>query len=168
MHWLAGLGHPVLGVEVSQVAVDAFYKEQGITPEVIRKARFNDYRSDQVQILCGDYFDLAAEDLTKVRGVYDRASLIAFPKALRKDYVTHLRAILNPGVPILLIALEYPSGEMVGPPFRVDAMEVHTLFEPFYSVECLHRESVLDENPHFRERGLSRLIESVYHLSDRA
>ena len=168
MHWLAELGHPVLGVEVSPIAVDAFYEEQHITPKVIRKGHFNDYRSDQVQILCGDYFDLTAEDLMTVRGVFDRASLIAFPEALRRDYVNHLCAILNPGSPILLITLEYPPEEMVGPPFSVDAVEVHALFEPLYAVECLHRESVLDQNPHFQARGLSRLIESAYRLNYRA
>ena len=72
--------------------------------------------------------------------------------------------ILPPDTPILLITLEYPAHEMIGPPFPVIGEEIKALFPPGTVIELLHRQEVLEHNPKFRARGLSQLRESVFLL----
>ena len=164
MCWLAERGFPVLGVEISRLAVEAFYREQGATAQVRQGKPFDEFRSGIVRILCGDFYDLSAKQLEGVRGVYDRASLVALPPSRHASYVKHLSSLLTPGTVILLVTLHYPTQEMQGPPFPVSHAEVQTLFEPYYKVEQLHSQSVLEENPRFQARGLSQLTESVYRM----
>jgi len=164
MNWLVAQGHPVLGVEVSPIAVEDFFRDLGVTPSVTRETPFSVYQAAEVRIMCGDFFDLTTQHLQGVGGVYDRASLVALPASMRRDYVEHLLEIMDSKVPIMLVTLDYPIQEMDGPPFSVSDAEVRNLFELRYSVEKLYTASVLDESPRFRQRGLTRLDESIYRL----
>jgi thiopurine S-methyltransferase len=53
---------------------------------------------------------------------------------------------------------------MQGPPFAVEDAEVRRLFAGAYRIEILSGKDALAENPRFRERGLTRLVETVYRL----
>ena len=77
MLWLAGRGHRVLGVEISEVAAVAFCDENGLSPQVTDEPPFRRYAMDEIEILVGDFFDLIPAHLADVGAVYDRASLIA-------------------------------------------------------------------------------------------
>lgn len=164
LHWLAAQGHRVLGVEISSLAVETFFRECRQQPEVGTDEMFACHRSGAIEILCGDFFDLKARQLARVGAVYDRASLIALPPEKRRQYAAHLLDIL-PRVPVLLITLEYPPGEMDGPPFSVGETEVESLFGARFQVQRLTQQSKLQENENMRERGLSSLYESVYRLT---
>ncbi len=164
MLWLAAR-HPVLGVELSPIAVQAFFAEAGLVPERREEGAFTVYETQGLRLWCGDFFDLRREQLATVRAVYDRASLIALPPELRQHFVSHLHALLPAGVVMLLVTMEYEQAEMQGPPFCVEEAEVHTLFEPAWSVQRVHVVDVLADEPKFRERGLSRLSEKVFHLT---
>src|SRR5690606_13548958 len=48
--WLAGQGLQVLGVELSERAVEAFFAEQGLQPTVTRQAAFRIYRCGSLEI----------------------------------------------------------------------------------------------------------------------
>jgi thiopurine S-methyltransferase len=162
--WLAGEGHSVTGVEISPVAVRAFFEENGLSAKVSRNGAFQRWRADEIEILLGDFFHLTPGDLEAVGAVYDRASLIALPPPMRRHYAEHLAALFTPGVRDLLITLEYPQHEMQGPPFSVSEDEVRLLFEPAFAVDPLDTLNVLAETPRYRDRGLSRLTERVYAL----
>ncbi len=162
--WLAGQGHQVLGVEISPVAVSAFFEENNLVASAQKDARFVRYQSSDISLLLGDFFDLNATDLDGISAVYDRASLIALPPTMRTSYAQHMAAVLAPGVSVLLIALDYPPQEMDGPPFAVSAAEVEALFTAHFTIELLAAQDILAENPRFQARGLSRLLERVYHL----
>jgi len=166
--WLAGQGLQVLGVELSPIAVEAFFGENGLTPEVSEEPPFRRYRVDEVTVLCGDYFDLAAEHLEGVTAVFDRASLIALPPHMRPRYAAHLQTLLTPESRILLVTLDYDQSEMAGPPFSVSEQEVRDLLGRRFEIRRLAELDVWAENPRFRERGLSRLLEQVYGLHPRA
>ncbi len=166
--WLRAQGHGVLGVEVSPVAVSQFFAENGLQASVIEQPPFERWESDGLAVLRGDFFALRPAHLDQVRGVYDRASLIALPPAMRPDYAAHLRAILPPQAQTLLVTLEYPQAEMRGPPFSVDEQELCHLYAGHYEVSMLYAREVLAENARFAARGLSRLSEKVYRLSPRA
>jgi thiopurine S-methyltransferase len=163
--WLRARSHAVLGVELSPIAVRDFFAENALTPQVTHQGAFERYTADGLTVLCGDFFDLTAQDLQAVAGVYDRASLIAMPPALRPRYAAQLAAILPAPARVLLVTMEYPQTEMTGPPFSVSEDEVRRLYEPRYRVTRLFTKDILNDNARFRERGLSALSEQVYLLA---
>jgi thiopurine S-methyltransferase len=163
--WLRQQGHPVLGVELSAIAAQAFFEENGYTPHHAASEKFACYEADSIRILCGDFFDLRKNDLAKVGAVYDRASLVALPPDMRERYVRHIISILPPATQILLITFDYPQPEMPGPPFAVSPGEVETLYHPYAEIRQLAQLDVLVQNPRFQERGLSRLQENIFHLT---
>lgn len=165
MQWLHDQGHQVLGVELSAIATQAFFKENGYTPEHINKGKFDCYEANGIRISCGDFFDLSRNDLAKVSAVYDRASLIALPPEMRVRYVRHLVSILPPATQILLITVYYPQQEMQGPPFSVSSDEVEVHFRGYAEVRLLAQPDVLEQNPRFKQRGLSRLQENIFKVT---
>lgn len=165
MLWLREQGHSVLGVELSAIAVQAFFKENGDTPQRMANEKFERYATDGIRILCGDFFDLGKDDLAQVGAVYDRASLVALPPEMRERYARHLVSILPPGTPILLMTFDYPQAEMSGPPFAVSVNEVESLYREHAEIRLLTQLEVLAEYPRFQERGLSRLQENIFLLT---
>jgi len=105
--WLAAQGHPVLGVEISAIAVEAFFSDNALSPAVNDQGAFRRYAVDELEILRGDFFDLTPAQVSRVGAIYDRASLIALPPAMRPLYAEHLQALTKPGTQGLLITLEY-------------------------------------------------------------
>jgi thiopurine S-methyltransferase len=165
MFWLREQGHRVLGVELSAIAAQAFFNENGYTPQRVAGARFDSYTASGIRILCGDFFDLGKDDLANAGAVYDRASLIALPPEMRKRYVSHLTGILTRATQILLITFEYPQHEMQGPPFSVTSGEVEQLYREYAEVQLLESLDALAQNPRFLQRGLTRLRENVFKLT---
>jgi thiopurine S-methyltransferase len=162
--WLRAQGHEVMGVEISPVAVRDFFRENDLTPRVSRQGLFERWETDGLAILCGDFFDLGAGDLKNCSGVFDRASLIALPPEMRRDYAIHLRQITPPMARTLLVAMEYPQEQMQGPPFSVREEEVRELYDQAYDITRLYSLDILEENVRFQEKGLTSLIEKVYRL----
>jgi len=163
--WLRAQGHKVLGVEISPIACAAFFEENGLQPDIDRQGSFQHFEADGLSILCGDFFQLTAADLSQVDGAYDRASLVALPPAMRLDYVRHLDAILPAAIRVLLVTMEYPQVEMDGPPFSVHEDEVQSLFEGRFNTQLLFQLDILAENLRFQQKGLSALQENAYLLS---
>jgi len=81
--WLASNGYHVLGVELSEQAVDAFFREQNLTPRITWHGVFKVYQADLIEIWCGDFFALDAGALADCTALYDRAALIALPPLKR-------------------------------------------------------------------------------------
>jgi thiopurine S-methyltransferase len=76
LRWLAHQGHRVLGVELSETAIRDFFVEQQLEPEVSERGAFNVYRAASIEVWCGDFFALTAEDVADCVALYDRAALI--------------------------------------------------------------------------------------------
>lgn len=165
--WLADHGFSIIGVELSRLAVDAFFSENKLAVETHRQGKFTLLKARSIRLLCGDFFDMTPDLLDGICAVYDRASLIAFPTEQRRDYAQHLDALLPSQIRMLLITLDYPCAEMQGPPFAVDETGVRELYGNRFTVERLESRDVLETEPHFIEKGLTRLSESVYYLERR-
>lgn len=164
MLWLLTMGHQVVGVELSPLAVESFFFDNGLTPRERRQSDFLVSEVEGLQLFCGDFFALQAADLGEINAVYDRASLVALPTDMRIDYVSKLASLLPSGAEILLIAFDYPQDEMQGPPFSVQSEEVNRLFSSWCKVELLVSENILEQEFHFKERGLTRIAEQLYRL----
>jgi thiopurine S-methyltransferase len=164
MHWLAAQGYRVLGVELSPLAVAQFFQEAGVEP-VRTISRYGEhFTAGPIEIILGDAFGLDPALLADVSCVYDRAALIALPPDLRLHYRDTVYASLPAGCQGLLITLEYPQTEKAGPPFSLEAAEVETLFAAPWRHALLERRDILDQEPRFREEGLSALETAVYRL----
>ena len=164
MLWLLSQGYEVIGVELSPLAVQAFFAENELSAATSRQGKFSVNEADGLRIYCGDFFDLTADDLAGVSAVYDRASLVALPPEMRTAYAAHMQHLLIPGTKTLLVAFDYPQHEMQGPPFSVQKPEVQLLYSNGCDVELLYTEDILEREPGFRDKGLSRLQEQVYVL----
>jgi thiopurine S-methyltransferase len=164
MLWLLAQGYQVVGVELSPMAVEAFFAENDLHPTVRRQGNFLVHQIDGLEIFCGDFFELSTTDLGKIDVVYDRAALVALPPDMRFDYVTHLAVLLEPGSQILLVTFEYPQHEMPGPPFSVPGDEIEMMYRHWCTVDLLTSEDALQRELHFQERGLGSLNEQVYRL----
>lgn len=167
MVWLRDRGHAVWGVELSPLAVARFFEEHGLKPRRKMVRDMSLFSADGCNIYRGDFFRLRTKHFPALHAVYDRASLIALPPVMRQRYVRHLQGLVSSGTRALLISVDYPAHQMQGPPFAVDDQEVHTLFEAGFDIRSLSALNVLDANPRFRERGLTRIEERVYALTRR-
>jgi len=164
MIWLAQQGYRVLGVELSQLAVEQFFAENDLKPAVHETAQGRHYVAGDIEIICGDIFDLSAETLASCTGVFDRAALIALPPEMRARYVRHVFAGLAPDYRGLLITQDYPQEQMEGPPFSVGDEEVQAIFAGHSEAVILDRRDTLAKSPNFIERGLKQLDTVVYRL----
>lgn len=165
MLWLRAQGLEIVGVEISRLAVEAFFEENDLRASVTTQGAFRVYEAEGIRLYCGDFFDLTAADLAGVSAVYDRASLVALPPEMRPAYAEHLLGLLTPGTKTLLVAFDYPQHEMDGPPFSVQEPEVRMLYERACDIRLLHSEDILDREPRFRDKGVTRLQEKVYMLA---
>ena len=163
--WLASLGYRVLGVELSEQAVEAFFSEQGLMPGISQRGVFKVYRADLIEVWCGDFFALDAEALADCSALYDRAALIALPPLMRAQYAEHLNALLRPGCQGLLITLDYDQTQKAGPPFAVADEEVKLLLGGHWSVQVLEEQDILGESWKFVQDGVTRLEERVYRVT---
>ncbi|TCT26038.1 thiopurine S-methyltransferase [Thermomonas haemolytica] len=164
--WLAAQGHRVLGVELSQIAVDEFFAEHGLMPEVEETRYGLHHRAGGIELICGDAFGLDAELLAGCAAVFDRAALIALPSDMRQRYARELYARLPQGCRGLLLTLEYPQAERDGPPFSVEQPEVEALYADHWRVQLLEQRPIPPGSPGFID-GLSRLDTRVYRLDRR-
>lgn len=165
MLWLRQQGCQVLGVELSPIAVRDFFHEQGQLPSRVSSENFENFIGDGICLSCGDFFELRRDEMVQVQAVYDRASLVALPPEMRERYARHLAGILPRGTRILLVTFDYPQHEMQGPPFAVSVGEVEQLYRPYAEIRLLAQQEVLAQNPRFRERGVSRMQESIFLLT---
>ena len=161
--WLAGRGHPVVGVELSELACRAFFAERQLEPELESHGPFLAFKAGGVELLCGDFFELTPALMGPVALLYDRASLIALPKELRARYCRHLSTLMPSAARGLLITLDYPDQRFSGPPFAVSDSEVTDHLGQAFALHPLHHGPLHPENP-LISRGLEQASESVFGL----
>ena len=163
--WLATQGHRVLGVELSEQAVEAFFSEQSLTPRITQRGVFTVYQADLIEVWCGDFFALDAEVLADCTAVYDRAALIALPPWMRSQYTEQLNNMLRPGCQGLLITLDYDQAQKAGPPFAVTDEEVKVLLGAHWSLQVIEKQDILGESWKFVQDGVTGLDERVYRVA---
>jgi len=159
MLWLLAQGYQVVGVELSPLAVEAFFSDNDLQPKLRHQGDFLINEIDGLQIFRGDFFALQPAILGKIEAVYDRAA-----KRHASELYVALSALLEHGVRILLVTFDYPQHEMPGPPFSVQNEEVAKLYQCWCDIELLVNEDVLERELPLKERGLSQLREQVYQL----
>lgn len=162
MIWLRQQGLSVVGTELVEMAVESFYQEQELQPDIRDFQTFRHWQANNIHILEGDFFALP-EDSVDSTLFYDRAALIALPAELRKQYVTQLMTVAPDLQEGLLITIEYDQSLVNGPPFSVEEEEVRSLFSPWFNVIRLGAPTAI-ASTNLRSKGLSEMTEVVYRL----
>ena len=168
MIWLAEQGHQVIGVELSPVAVKAFFKENKIQPLKQRKGKFMHWSHGNINILCGDFFSLLEADIGHIDTVYDRASLTALPEDIREKYVAQMRMVISSSSNILLLTIEDEvKKENDDDATHVDE-EVMALYSDNFNISLSHSETVMEASPDGTGSAPTPAEYRVYQLSTRS
>ena len=163
--WLVEHGHEVVGVELVEKAVEDLFNGIGGSPTISTQDVFQSWRSDGLEVLVGDLFELDANVSGKFDAIWDRAAFVALRPSDRDRYAPHLQEFLRPNGRILLSTISYDGSKMEGPPFSVSANEVHRRFGNSLSVEKLEESINTDPNPCFTENGIDRVLEEAWLIS---
>ncbi len=159
--WLQSLGLHVHGIELYDQAIEAFFKENGLSaPQKTQDQDFVHYIHGNIVLSCGDFFQLGEKDAYDF--IYDRGSLVALPLSTRKRYAQTITHCLRIGGKYLLIVYEYDQSKLEGPPFSVDANEIHALYEDRFTVKLMESKKPSKEGP--RLSSLDTLKQKVYIL----
>lgn len=163
--WLAGQGHSVIGVELSPLAVRAFFRENRLQASRRQVGKLTLWENGRIGILCGDFFQLTAADLGDIAAVFDRASLTALPDDIRSAYLAHLASIVPAACKVLLLTTEEPEAwETAGQPFAV-ADEIAGLYAATFDIQLSHVESVFEADPDPAIAEPVRVEQKVYLLT---
>ncbi len=154
MAWLATHGHAVVGVDVAEPALRAFFDEHHLAYDESQHGEHLLLSSGPYALLAGDFFSIDQSVVGAVDAFYDRAALVALPSELRPEYVRTLRAVLPAGARGLIVTFEYPEAQMAGPPFSVREAEVRELYGAAH-VELLS-EAPVDFGPRLEQPALER------------
>ncbi|MDI1298346.1 thiopurine S-methyltransferase [Methylotenera sp.] len=158
IHWLLAQGYHVVGAELSTIAVEALFRELSLSPNINQVGNLTQYSAPNITIWNGDIFELNQSLLGKVDAVYDRAALVALPLAMRECYTAHITAMTQ-NVQQLLVCFEYDQTQMEGPPFCVNADEVHEHYGDYYAVKLLDSKPLAGGL-----KGKVEAFEQVWHL----
>ncbi len=164
MVYLLEQGFKVIGVELSQLAIEQFFDENNLTYTIHQTDQFTMYQGDNITLYCGDYFALDEAILKSVSAVYDRAALIALAVDLRAKYAQHLYSIISNDCRVLLLTLNYPQSQISGPPFAVDEDEVVSLFSNGFECQQLQCFNDIKNEPKFLRAGVDFIEKATYCL----
>ena len=167
MGWIRDRGHPIIGVELSPIAIKGFFEAASLSYSEEDHGLLRRFSNSGYELYCGDLFDLEAADIASVRAVYDRASLIALPPETRARYASKLIAALPDRAKILLVTVKYDQCKMGGPPHSVPPAELESLFGNDFEIEELETNPPSEPAPRFKQRGLDVWQERVQLLTRR-
>jgi len=157
--WLAEQGHEVVGVELSGIAVQAFFEENELAHSVDESGALPAWRAEEMPITIhqGDYF---AVELSGFDALYDRGALVAMSAGTRPAYVEKTQRSLDAGAGCLIVTLEYDQARVDGPPFAIMPEEIRRYWPDLERAEA--RDDLDTSPPKFREAGLGELYEVVW------
>ena len=147
MIWLAKQGFDIVGIELVESAVQAFFIENDISYTIKPHSENSDIKCYQgtlsgqtIALWAADIFTLTSHDIGHVDAVYDRAALIAMPPELRLQYSQQVCS-LSQNSPQLLLTLNYDQNERAGPPFSISPEQIQQYYSAYYQIYQLEEES---------------------------
>jgi len=156
MLWLSQQAHQVIGVELSEIACETFFKTHDLDFEKTELDHHARYQGENITLLAGDFFQLTKTMLEPIDLIYDRAALIALPEKTRQQYAEKLIALSEGYTKILLISIDYDQSEMAGPPFSNPLDTIQKLYGQQFDVKLLERQPKFPVSSHLQEKGLKR------------
>ncbi len=155
--WLESQGNEVVGVELSEIAVRAFFEANGLRFRQSPDGRRFDALDRRLSLVCGDYFEFEAPAFD---AHYDRGAIAALPREWRSRYAAHTSTLLAPGAVQLVIVLEYEQVLVEGPPFAVFGDELLSYWPGLERVDAY--DDLVNGPPKFHDAGLEEMLEVVW------
>lgn len=169
MIWLSSLGHEVVGVELSRLAVERFFTENELPYEIELIDGLRLYRSTdsetKISIFESDFQSLTSLHLGTFDALYDRAAMIALPDDVRAAYLKWVHHLLSPTAQGLIVSLRYPQEERNGPPFSVASAQFDPYLPKHMKMLLLHSDDLLNDLIFINRFKVSSIFEDVYHLT---
>jgi thiopurine S-methyltransferase len=162
--WLAEQGLQVTGVELSQVACEAFFIENELEFNTQVICGFTRYYNNQIELFCGDFFALPDNMLPAITAVYDRAAFIALPSQLRPSYAQRVTQWMAPASQMLLIVCDSLDA-VQGPPYPAPYSEITQLYGAHFNIkeqERIYKTSEISQ--HLRDKGYNEMYDVIYSL----
>ncbi len=168
MQWLAAQGFHIIGVEASSKALEQFMQSSDRQFSRTHSHGYTVFTSTDINLWQGNFLNLPQRAIGPVNAIYDKASIVALPPEMRKEYSRKLLNLCNDTTEIFLQSFEYEQKEMNGPPFSVDENEIRSHFDQRFNITLMNERSIFENVKKFQQRGLSSyFIEKIYHLSPR-
>jgi thiopurine S-methyltransferase len=171
MRYFLEKGYNVLGIEGVESVVLEYFKENGISYEVVditlNGSDLKVFVAGKLTIICGNCFiteplpptsGIPEYATRKVDAVFDRGSMVAILPTLRKDYIKFMQKWAKSGTKLLLHGPEYDQTLKEGPPFSVSYAQMKELYEGIADHEML--ESI--DNPSF---GLEKTLYQAFLMT---
>lgn len=141
MLWLVAKGYQVVGVELSPVAVAAFFADNHLEVVTTQHPGFSHWQAENIEIFCGDFFQCDTRQLGLLDAVYDRAAMTALPEQLRQPYVRLLATLITLQTQVVLLTLEDGVASEASQLIDTELLE---LFKTCFQVLLTHSEQDLD------------------------
>lgn len=156
--WIEARGNEVVGVELSDIAVLAFFEENELDYEVVDGA-LPGYRATgrNVTLYCGDYFEFSDDPFD---AHYDRGALVALSPDLRSRYARHTSGLLTDQAQQFVITVEYDQAVCQGPPYSIAADEILGHWPGLRRLASV--EDIDNAPPKFLDEGLRSMQEVVW------
>ncbi|MBA3024204.1 MAG: thiopurine S-methyltransferase [Gammaproteobacteria bacterium] len=167
MLWLAQQGHEVIGVELSPVAVEDFFRESGLHPTQQQVGELTLWRDGKISILCGDYFALTQSELGMIDTVYDRSALTALPEEIRGLYVAQLSRLVSDTAVVFLLTVEDAAEDATMKQATGVDEEIARLYTGDFDIALTYVESVFEADPVSASLPDIRAEYKVYRLTAR-
>lgn len=157
--WLLSQGLDVTGIELSEIAVKAFFDANNLEFTTDQVGKLDCYAaiSMPIRIYCGDYFDYEAKPAD---ALFDRGALSAMSENIRPRYIEHTISLLAPGSVRMIITLEYEQDEVAGPPFAVWPDELRGYWPDLQRVDS--HDDLQNSPPKFRAAAIPEFREVVW------
>ncbi|XP_047460396.1 probable thiopurine S-methyltransferase isoform X2 [Mugil cephalus] len=171
MKWLADMGHSVVGVEISEKAIRAFFEENNMTyseEPVPEMPGAKVYRSSEknISLYQSDLYNFSSSIEGQFGAIWDRGSLVAINPRDREKYAALIISLMAKDCRYLLDTLIYNPELYTGPPFFVPDEQLHSLFGKSCDIEELLSVDAMTDRQ--RSWGLDSLKENVYLLTTKS
>ncbi len=167
MLWLVEQGYRVLGIELSALAVRAFFREHQMQPTRRNEGLLTRWGYGNLGILCGDFFAMTEADLGPVDAIYDHTAFTALPEDIRRPYVAHLNAITPAARKLLLLTAEDADEGQSPAQASAAAPEIAALYGERFEIELSHVEPVIGDAAQASDAPPECVYYKVYRLSQR-
>ncbi|KAM9099254.1 thiopurine S-methyltransferase isoform X2 [Sarcophilus harrisii] len=164
------LGHSVVGVEISELAIQEFFTEQNLSyleesVEGISEAKVFKSSSGNITLYCCNIFDLPRANIGRFDRIWDRGALVAINPGDRECYAKLMLSLMEKDFQYLLATLSYDPTKYSGPPFYVSDCEVKHLFDSTCNIQCLEKVDALEER--HKKWGIDYFIEILYLITEK-
>lgn len=145
MLYLAQYANKVIGVELVEEAILQFFSENNLSYQKVDDETFI---SGNIILLKKDFMSLTNQEIGTIDWIYDRASLVALPLEMRKEYLKAIDRLSDIGTKQLIITLEYYP-LINSAPFSIPAEEVNEYYGEGHIIKHV-------ESPNLPNHGMVR------------